>query len=281
MEACVYPLRELQPSQFYISEKKLAQVEAWLRPEDLSSFEPIPVKLLDGLPVMTDGHTRAVAALRAGLETVPLVWDEDELAWDLYRVCVAACRERQVLSPADLLDRILPEEEYREKWDAWCDRMHEGLDRDRLQVLPYTEARIPDVLAFERQLRAEEPDWGWEIDEAYVRAVAGSFHRPGFENALSFLAYRCGQVVGRIDAVLLPSRFDGSVKAYLDWICVLKSQRHRGAGQALLETLRAELKTRGVDTLIALTASNDEAQRFYRSVPDSLMRDTGIWIDIK
>ena len=48
-----------------------------------------------------------------------------------------------------------------------------------------------------------------------------------------------------------------------------------------MEELRKRLKERGVDTLIALTAANEEAQRFYRSVPDSLMRDTGIWIDIK
>ena len=32
--------------------------------------------------------------------------------------------------------------------------------------------------------------------------------------------------------------------------------------------------------LIALTAANEEAQRFYRSVPRSVMRDTGIWIDV-
>ena len=35
---------------------------------------------------MTDGHTRAVAAVRAGLKTVPLVWDEDELDWDILMV---------------------------------------------------------------------------------------------------------------------------------------------------------------------------------------------------
>lgn len=33
--------------------------------------------------------------------------------------------------------------------------------------------------------------------------------------------------------------------------------------------------------LIALTAANEEAQRFYKSVTDSMMRDIGIWIDIK
>jgi hypothetical protein len=41
------------------------------------------------------------------------------------------------------------------------------------------------------------------------------------------------------------------------------------------------LKEQGADTLIALTASNDEAQRFYKSIPDSEMHDIGIWIDIK
>ena len=131
MDTCPLRLRELQPSQFYISAAKLRAVERWLKPEDLSSFEPIPVKLLDGVPVMTDGHTRAAAALRAGLETVPLVWDEDELDWDMYRACVKACREREIFSPADLLTRIIPEEDYREKWDAWCDRMQAALIRER------------------------------------------------------------------------------------------------------------------------------------------------------
>ena len=145
----------------------------------------------------------------------------------------------------------------------------------------YTKERIADVVAFERALRAEEDDWGWVIDEAYIAAVERSFEDARFQCALSFLAYLDGRVIGRIDAVLLPSRFDGSVKAYLDWICVLKSCHHRGAAQALLERLRQELKARGVDTLVALTASNDEAQRFYKSVSDSEMHDVGIWIDIK
>ncbi len=148
-------------------------------------------------------------------------------------------------------------------------------------IMQYTEKEIPDVLDFERRLREEEDVWGWEIDDNYIRDVEASFRDGRFENALSLLAYEDGKVIGRIDAVLLPSHFDGSVKAYLDWICVLQSCRHRGAAQALLAALRERLKTLGVDTLIALTAANEEAQRFYKSVPDSIMRDVGIWIDIK
>ena len=124
-------LKELQPSQFYISAKKLEAVECRLNPADLSGFEPIPVKLLDGRAVMTDGHTRAVAAIRAGLDSVPLVRDEDELDWDMYRACVKACREQNVLSPEDLLTRIVSEEDYKEKWDGWCDTMQAEIIQNR------------------------------------------------------------------------------------------------------------------------------------------------------
>ena len=274
-------LKDLQPSQFYISAKKLKDIEGWLNPADLSCFEPIPVKLLDGRPVMTDGHTRAVAALRAGLDAVPLVWDEDELPWDMYRACVAACQEQAIESPSDLLPRIISEEEYQEKWDKWCDGMQAEVERNRILIKPYTVQEIPDVLKFERTLRSEEDDWGWEIDEAYIKNVTASFHNDRFSNALSFLAYQDERVIGRIDAVLIHSYFDGSIKAYLDWICVLKSCRHKGVAQKLLSTLREALKAQHVDTLIALTASNDEAQRFYKAIPDSQMKDIGIWIDIK
>lgn len=54
-----------------------------------------------------------------------------------------------------------------------------------------------------------------------------------------------------------------------------------GVVQALLGALRGELKKPGIETLIALTAANDEAQRFYKYVPDSQLRNTGICIDIK
>ena len=150
----------------------------------------------------------------------------------------------------------------------------------RITIKSFTEQEIPDVLDFEKRLREEEDVWGWEIDDVYVKSVRESFLDRRFDNSLSLLAYADSRVVGRIDAVLLPTHFDGSVKAYLDWICVLKSARHQGVGQALLRELKKRLKALDVDTLIALTASNDEAQRFYQSIPDSEMHDVGIWINI-
>ena len=131
MEIAKLKLRDLQPSQFYISTGKLKAIEGWFDPENLSGFQPIPVKLLDGKPVMTDGHTRAVVALRAGLAAVPLVWDEDDLDWDMYRACVKECLERGILSPEDLLKHIIPEKDYKEKWDAWCDAMQAEIEKSR------------------------------------------------------------------------------------------------------------------------------------------------------
>ena len=150
-----------------------------------------------------------------------------------------------------------------------------------IDIRPYTKERINDVISFEKELRKQEDDWGWQIDEEYLRSVRESFEDASFADSISLLAYVDNKVVGRIDSSMISSHFDGSTKAYLDWICVLKSYRHAGVAQTLLEELRKMLKEKGITTLIALTASNGEAQNFYRNIPDSLMRDIGIWIDIR
>ena len=151
----------------------------------------------------------------------------------------------------------------------------------KLTIKSYTKNKIPDVVDFENRLREEEDFWGWEINEDYVKSVEKSFEDSAFDNAISLLAYDGEKVVGRIDSTLIASRFDGTKKAYLDWICVIKSYRHKGVAQRLLSDLKAALKSKNINTLIALTAANEEAQSFYKSIPDSEMRDIGIWIDIK
>lgn len=149
-----------------------------------------------------------------------------------------------------------------------------------MEIKRYTKNCIQDAIEFERKLRTEEDTWGWKIDERYIEAVTNSFDNPAFSNSISLLAYVGNQVIGRIDSTMICSHFDGSVKAYLDWICVLKSQRHQGVAQALINCLQKELKQYGVDTLIGLIDSNVGAQRFYRSLPNAIVRDEGIWIDV-
>jgi len=145
-------------------------------------------------------------------------------------------------------------------------------------IIPYTRDKIPAVIDYERRLREEEPFFCWDIGGKYQADVEKSFSDPRFDGCISLLAEEDGKIIGRIDCTLLPSRFDGSVKAYLDWICVIKSHRHKGAAQMLMNALRVELRTRNVDTLVALIAANDEAQRFYRSIEGAEIRDEGMWL---
>ena len=153
---------------------------------------------------------------------------------------------------------------------------------ENYQIIPFEEKHIDSVLEFEKELRRQEPDtYFWEPDEEYRKALENSFSDGRFINAISFIAVRDGSVIGRIDASIISSRSDAACcSAYLDWICVLKSERHNKVAQALLDALRKELHARNVSLLIALMAQNDEAQRFYRSVQGASIHDEGIWIDI-
>lgn len=147
-------------------------------------------------------------------------------------------------------------------------------------IKQFTKDLIDDVITFEKQLRVEEDVWGWDINEEYIKKLHDSFLDPAFDNSLTLLAYTDDKVVGRIDISFICTHFDGSKRAYLDWICVLKSYRHRGIAQSLMNEMKNRLKELGITSLVGLIAANEEAQRFYRSIPNAMIRDEGIWIDL-
>lgn len=151
-----------------------------------------------------------------------------------------------------------------------------------ITVEPLTRGRINDVLDFERELRRQEPDtFFMDAGEGYRAQLEHSFQDDRFSNAVSLLAYRDGRVIGRIDGVILAARSDASCTcAYLDWICVLKAERHRQVAQLLLGELRRELRGRGVDTLIAIMAHNPDSLRFYRAVENASIHDEAVWMDL-
>ena len=127
-----------------------------------------------------------------------------------------------------------------------------------ISVTPYTADRIDDVVKFENDLRQEEQFWGWEINEEYIRSVRDSFYDESFKDSVSLIAYADGKVVGRIDSSMISSHFDGSTKAYLDWICVLKSYRHKGVAQKLMTELRKELGKNARITSLLYSAENEK-----------------------
>ena len=160
------------------------------------------------------------------------------------------------------------------------------MDRETLtapfEIKKFEREDVQKVIAFERELRRQEPDtYYWEPDETYEKQLEQSFDDPRFNTAISFLALKDDRVIGRIDASLISSRSDASCfSAYLDWICVLKSERHGKVAQALLKAVRTECGAQGAGMLIALMANNEEAQSFYKNVEDASIHDTGIWMNL-
>ena len=151
------------------------------------------------------------------------------------------------------------------------------------EIKAFEKDDIDRVIAFEQELRKQEPDtYYWDPDETYKKQLEQSFADQRFNTAISFIAVKETKVIGRIDASLISSRSDASCfSAYMDWICVLKNERHHKVAQALLHALRDECRKRGAGMLIALMANNDEAQSFYKSIENSSIHDTGIWIGIE
>ena len=114
------PITSLQPSQLYISGGKLRMVNEWF---DRADFDAIPIKRFGGRNLMTDGHTRAVAAYLAGWETIPVYLDEDDLDMRAYAIDLKWCDDEGIGSPIDLVNRIVSHKDYEKLWRKRCMEM--------------------------------------------------------------------------------------------------------------------------------------------------------------
>ena len=121
-------LKDIQPSQLYISSQKLDNVLEWFKPDQYDSYDAIPIKNLNGKVIFTDGHTRAYAAYIGGLKTIKVYWDEDELDWEAYQVCVDWCNFEGIKLIEDLKNRIISPAEYEILWLKRCKNMHNQLE---------------------------------------------------------------------------------------------------------------------------------------------------------
>ncbi len=124
-------LGDIQPSQLWVSAEKLAQVQERWPTIDAHTFPPIPVKRLGDRVVMTDGHTRALAAYLSGLSQIRVCREEDDLDWEAYEICVAWCEVDGVRSVADLKNRVVSQDDYERLWYGRCRAMHQELAAER------------------------------------------------------------------------------------------------------------------------------------------------------
>lgn len=122
---------QIQLSQLYISSEKLSKVMEAFESGEEQDLEPIPIKELDGDLVSTDGHTRLLAWYLHGYPVVECVWEDLEMDWDAYRICVQWCRDEGIDTIADLKDRIVKPDDYQTLWLDRCKDMQDELQRKR------------------------------------------------------------------------------------------------------------------------------------------------------
>ena len=118
-------IKALHPTQLYLSEKKLQDIQMLYQPEEMSNVAPISILAFGDYLLITDGHHRAYQALLAGRNTISAEWDRDG-GDELYHLYAQACEERKIYSVFDLKDRILAQDEYEAKWYNWCDGFNQA-----------------------------------------------------------------------------------------------------------------------------------------------------------
>ena len=120
-------IRDLHPTQLYLSEKKLEGIQTLYKSAEIINVAPISILAFGDYLLITDGHHRAYQALLAGRDTISAEWDRDG-GDELYHLYAQACEERKIYSVLDLKNHILPQDEYEAKWYNWCDGFNQAVE---------------------------------------------------------------------------------------------------------------------------------------------------------
>ena len=118
-------IADLHPTQLYLSEKKLQNIQWLYQSEEIINLDPISILAFGNGLLITDGHHRAYQALLAGQDTISAEFDRDG-GDELYDLYAQACEERKICSVLDLKNHILPQDEYEAKWYNWCDGFNQA-----------------------------------------------------------------------------------------------------------------------------------------------------------
>jgi GNAT superfamily N-acetyltransferase len=171
-----YQLNEIQPTQLYLSERKLKACQAYFSRHGFDEYDPVPVKRIGHDLFYTDGHTRAYTLWQQGFRSIRTVADTDNLNWIAYMANMQWCRTSGIECIADLSGRVLTHSEYQTKWYDRCDKLQNMLKTDPLTGLELDfelDAGVKQRVC--REVLQALPEW-FGIEEAvdnYVADVVG------------------------------------------------------------------------------------------------------------
>ena len=118
-------IADLHPTQLYLSEKKLQDIQMLYQSAETIQVDPISILAFGNCLLITDGHHRTYQALLSGRDTISAEFDRDG-GDELYHLYAQACEERKIYSVLDLKNHILAQDEYETKWYNWCDGFNQA-----------------------------------------------------------------------------------------------------------------------------------------------------------
>ena len=93
-------IADLHPTQLYLSEKKLQDIQMLYQSVELNNVDPISILAFGNCLLITDGHHRTYQALLAGRDTISAEFYRDG-GDELYHLYAQACEERKIYSVLD------------------------------------------------------------------------------------------------------------------------------------------------------------------------------------
>ena len=118
-------ITDLHPTQLYLSEKKLHDIQMLDQSAEIINVDPISILAFGNCFLITNGHHRAYQSLLAGRDTISAEFDKDG-GDEIYHLYAQACEERMIYSVLDLKNHILAQDEYEAKWYNWCDGFNQA-----------------------------------------------------------------------------------------------------------------------------------------------------------
>ncbi len=107
---------KIQPIQFFVDKDKLEAVKSFVHTEE---DVIIPIAKHEGTYASLDGHTRLYLAYILGFKQVYAYQSQNFDGFDYF---FDEARKRNIYTAKDLI--LLDHEEYREKWDKFCDEYY-------------------------------------------------------------------------------------------------------------------------------------------------------------
>ncbi len=127
MNSFIKNISDIQPSQLYINREKLYAVEKHLNSVPLNKLDPLPIKKIGRKIFFTDGHTRAFALFKRKEKKIKVYWDEDDLDWIEYFICLNWCDKEDIKQIQDFNNRIISVSKYQKLWLEKCKQMNINL----------------------------------------------------------------------------------------------------------------------------------------------------------